>query len=122
MAEDERIDGLYDLPLDEFTAARNSLAKELRASDRDEAERVKGLRKPSAAAWALNQAVRRDPSRLNEFLEAARELREAYEGLLAGGDREALEAAMARERQAAGALADAAGQAAGGGGPGLRDK
>src|SRR4051794_36060389 len=122
MAEDGRIDELYDLPLDEFTAARNELAKELRSSDREEAERIKGLRKPSAAAWALNQSVRRDPARLKEFLEAAAELRDAHEALLEGGEREALEAATARERQAAHALADAAEEAAGGGGPGLRDK
>src|SRR4051812_32985465 len=122
MAEDERIDGLYDLPLDEFTAARNELAKELRASDREAAEQVKGLRKPSAAAWALNQAVRRDPAGLKEFLDAAGELRDAHEALLGGGEREALEGATQRERRAAGALADAAEEAAGGGGPGLRDK
>src|SRR4051794_41186234 len=122
MAEDGRIDELYDLPLDEFTAARNELAKELRSSDREEAERIKGLRKPSAAAWALNQSVRRDPARLKEFLEAAAELRDAHEALLEGGEREALEAATARERQAAHALADAAEEVAGGGGPGLRGK
>jgi hypothetical protein len=122
MAEHERIDELYQLPLDEFTAARNQLAKELRSSDREAAERVKALRKPSAAAWALNQAVRRDPDRLKDFLEAAGELRDAYEALLGGGEREELEAATAREREAAGALSDAAEEAAGGGGPGLRDK
>src|SRR3954467_10630494 len=122
MAEDGRIDELYDLPLDEFTAARNELAKELRSSDREEAERVKGLRKPSAAAWALNQAVRRDPGPLEEFLAAAGELRAAHEALLAGGERAPLEAATRREREAAGALVDAAEEAAGGGGPGLRDR
>jgi hypothetical protein len=122
MAADERIEELYGLALEEFTAARNALAKELRASDREAAERVKALRKPSAAAWALNQAVRREPGRLKEFLEAAGELREAHEGLLAGGEREPLEAATAREREAAGALVDAAQEAAGGGGPGLRDR
>ena len=122
MAADERIDDLYGLPLDEFTAARNALAKELRASDREAAERVKALRKPSAAAWALNQAVRRDPARLKEFLDAAGELREAHEALLGGGDRQALETATARERQAAGALVDAAEEAGGGGGAGVRDR
>src|SRR5712691_1483646 len=90
MAADERIDDLYGLPLDEFTAARNALAKELRASDGEAAERVKALRKPNAAAWALNQAVRREPGRLKEFLDAAGELRETYEALLAGGEREPL--------------------------------
>jgi hypothetical protein len=122
MAGDERIDELYGLPLDEFTAARNALAKEVRASDPEAAERVKALRKPSAAAWALNQAVRREPGLLKEFLDAAGELREAYEALLAGGEREPVEAATSREREAAGTLADAAQEAAGGGSPGLRDR
>ena len=122
MAADERIDELYGLPLDEFTAARNTLAKELRASDREAAERVKALRKPSAAAWALNQAVRSDPKQLKKFLDAASELRRAHEALLAGGEREPLEAATTREREAARTLADAAQDAAGGGSPGLRDR
>src|SRR4051794_7025613 len=113
MAEDGRIDELYDLPLEEFTAARNELVKELRPSDREAAERVKEMRKPSAAAWALNQAVRGDPARLKEFLDAAGELRDAYEAFLGGGERDALEGATARERQAAAALADAAEEAAG---------
>jgi hypothetical protein len=122
MAADEEIDELYGLPLEEFTAARNALSKELRGTDPETAERVKALRKPSAAAWALNQAVRSDPKQLKEFLDAAGELREAYEALLAGGEREPLDAASAREREAAGALVDAAQEAAGGGGPGLRDR
>jgi hypothetical protein len=123
MAVEEEIDHLYELPLGEFTAARNALAKELRAAgDREAADRVKGLRKPSAAAWALNQAVRRSPDRLAEFLDAGRELREAHEALLAGGEREPVEAATRREREAASALADDAERAAGGGGAGLRDR
>ena len=93
MALDERIDRLYGLPLAEFTAARNALAKELRKDDREGSERVKGLRKPSAAAWALNQAVRRSPELLEEFLAASRELRDAHEALLSGGDREVVDRA-----------------------------
>ena len=65
--------------------------------------------------------MRREPGLLKEFLDSAGELREAYEALLAGGEREPLEAASSREREAAGALVDAAQEAAGGGGPGLRD-
>src|SRR3954470_22603945 len=83
MPPEEDIDRLYELPLGEFTAARNALAKELGG---EEGKRVKALRKPSAAAWALNQAVRRAPGVLDEFLGAAEELRQAHEALLGVGD------------------------------------
>src|SRR3954471_5284623 len=111
MGNDEDIDRLYALPLSEFTAARNTVAKELGG---EEGKRVKALRKPSAAAWALNQAVRSRPELLNEFLESATALREAHEALLDGGERDALEEATRRERAAAGALADEAARAADG--------
>ena len=47
VAADE-VDELYGLPLDEFTAARNALAKRLRADgERERADEVKALAKPS---------------------------------------------------------------------------
>jgi methyl-accepting chemotaxis protein len=53
--EDE-IDELFKLPLTEFTVARNALAARLKkAGNRDEAERVKALSKPTLSAWAVNQ-------------------------------------------------------------------
>ena len=51
------VDALYALPLDEFTKARDALAK----SERDPS--IRKLRKPSAAAWALNQARARAQGR-----------------------------------------------------------
>jgi hypothetical protein len=111
MGLEDDIDRLYGLPLAEFTAARNALAKELGG---DEGKRVKALRKPSAAAGALNQAVRREPKLLRAFLEAADALRESHEALIGGGEREALDDATRRERAAAGALADEAERAADG--------
>jgi hypothetical protein len=78
---DEAADELYGLPLDEFTAARNAAAKELR--DRGlsaEADEVKALPKPSAAAWAVNQLTRRRHADLDEFLEAAAAARDAQLG------------------------------------------
>src|ERR687891_633946 len=57
---DAAIADLYGLPLDEFTPARNELAKRLRGEgDRETAERVKELAKPSVAAWTVNQIARR---------------------------------------------------------------
>ena len=46
-AFDDKIDDLYKLPLAEFTAARNALAKSLSG---DDAKRVKALAKPNARA------------------------------------------------------------------------
>ncbi len=50
-----RVDDLYRLPLSEFTAARNGLAKELRSQGRrDRAQEIQSLRKPSIPAWIVN--------------------------------------------------------------------
>jgi hypothetical protein len=49
---DEQIDELYRLPLDEFTAARNALAKSLSGADRS---RVQRQEKPTVVPWAINQ-------------------------------------------------------------------
>ena len=85
---DEAAEQLYGLPLDEFTAARNAAAKELRDRGlRAEADEVKALAKPSVAAWAVNQLTRRRHPDLDEFLEAAVAAREAQ----LGGDADARE-------------------------------
>ncbi|MFI5118962.1 MAG: hypothetical protein ACHQM4_01030 [Thermoanaerobaculia bacterium] len=53
---ESELDGLYALPLPGFVGARNALAKKLEASGRKEdAARVKALKKPTPAAWAVNQ-------------------------------------------------------------------
>ena len=53
MGVDEIAKRLYGLPLEEFTAARNDAAAELRkAGAKEDAEAVKALRKPSAPAGA----------------------------------------------------------------------
>ena len=78
MAIDEIIDRLYGLPLAEFTAARNEAARELRkAGEREAAERVKALRKPTAAAGAVNRLVREQRGEVEQFLQAAVALRDA---------------------------------------------
>jgi hypothetical protein len=97
---DPDLERLYALPLAEFTPARDALAKQLRAdSDRARAEEVKKLRKPTATAWALNQVRRSDPDAVAALLAAGQRLRDAQEGLLAGGPRDELAAAAAEERR-----------------------
>jgi hypothetical protein len=104
------IDGLYGLPLDEFVSARDALAKELRAAgQRDEAAAVKALKKPSVAAWAVNQALRTQAKAARELWQAGDALAAAQEAILGGkGSGADLRAATDRERAAVEPLVDAA--------------
>ena len=109
MELDSEIDRLYGTPLDEFVHDRDELAKRLRREgEREAADQVKKLRKPSAGAWALNQAVRRRRKETDALLAAGERLRAAHEALMSGGDQAALRDAMREERALASALADCA--------------
>lgn len=107
-----RPDDLYGLPLDEFVPERGALAKTLRGEGRrDEAAEVAKLRKPSAAAWAVNQLVRGKSGGVDELFAAGDALRDAQSALLAGrGDGRALRDAGTREREAVEELVEAAGE------------
>jgi hypothetical protein len=97
----EEIDRLFALPLDEFTSARNELARRLKqAGDAEAAEAVRGLAKPTVAAWAVNQLARREPEAVRALLNVAARLRSAQERAL-GGERAAdsLRAAQSEERE-----------------------
>lgn len=123
---DQAADELYGLPPGEFTRARDARAKELRTGgDREAADAVKGLRRPTVAAWALNQLARRRAKDVERLVKAGEALRAAQEELLAGGDREAFQQAASRERElvadlSAGATAMAS--EAGERGSGLQEK
>lgn len=101
---------LYAVSLDEFTAQRNALAKELRGDGKhDEAAEVAKLRKPSAAAWAVNQLTRQAKQEMRALFKAGDALQRAQADLLSGkGEAEALRPAVDTERQAVDALADRA--------------
>ena len=75
---DDRIDQLYQLPLEEFTAARNSLAKETGDSS------VKKLEKPNLAAWTVNQLYWRERKTYDDMIKAAERMRAVYKQMLAG--------------------------------------
>jgi hypothetical protein len=130
VSENELVDAvareLYGLPPGEFTRARDERAKQLRADgDRAAATEVKSLRRPTVAAWALNQLSRCRREDLDELLSAGDRLRAAQEELLGGGDRSAFQDAAARERELVARLsADATTLAseAGERGGGLREK
>jgi hypothetical protein len=98
---EDAADRLYALPLEEFTAARNALAKELRSGgDREEAERVAALRKPSRPAWAINRAAREDAELPRALLDAAAMLAGAQEAVVSGSGRKLLDDAVRAEREA----------------------
>src|SRR4051794_10568991 len=71
----EIADELYGLALPAFTPARDARAKELKGSPLS--ARVKGLRKPSTAAWVVNLLVRRETGQVEQVLSVGQALREA---------------------------------------------
>lgn len=86
-------------PLDSFTAARTAKVRELRQQgERDLADRVASLRKPSVALWAVNQAGAVASGELDAVRAAGEQLRSAQQSILQG-DRSAA-AAMERATQA----------------------
>jgi hypothetical protein len=92
---------LYALPLDEFTAARNALAAELKAEgDAEGAAAVRALRKPSRAAWSVNRLVGSEPELVEALLGAGGELRQAHRQAASGRGAEQLRAAADAERAA----------------------
>jgi hypothetical protein len=98
---ERELDALYHGPLEEFTAARNELAKSLRSEGEAEAANwVKGLRKPTRAAWLVNQLATRKAADVKKLLEIGDRLRAAQEEMLAGStDRTKLREAASREQQ-----------------------
>lgn len=103
MTVDEIINRLYGLPLAEFTAARNDAAAGLNGEDR---ARVKALRKPTAAAAAVNQLVREHRDDVDAFLRASAALLDAQ---VSG--KGSLDEATRQQRDALARLVEAGGDA-----------
>jgi len=105
-------DELYGLPLRDFVPARDALAKRLRGEGRrEEASAVAALRRPSVAAWAVNQLMRTQRRAASELLDAGAALLETQSDVVARRRPAAdLRAAAERHRHAIDALR---GQAAG---------
>ena len=118
---DAEIEKLYQLPLEDFTAARNALAK---GAGKRAAE-VRGLTKPPITAWAVNQLYWKRRKQYEALIAAAQDARKAHAAVLAGreGDvrvtgkahddrvSEALEAALEVLREAGHPVTDASRQA-----------
>ncbi len=73
------LDELYRSPRKSFVSTRNELAKRLRkGGDRDAAERVKKLAKPSLTAWAVNQLAFKAAEELAALIAAGAAMRAAH--------------------------------------------
>lgn len=73
---DELLDRLFAAPLDEFTALRDRLAKDLRSDGKaEDAASVKSVRKPTVGAFALNQVARESPKKIEWLMEVYEKLR-----------------------------------------------
>lgn len=75
---DDPIDQLYQLPLDEFTAARNALAKETGDGA------IKKLEKPKLPAWAVNQLYWRERKLWDDIIKTSTQVRTAHRDMLEG--------------------------------------
>lgn len=74
------IDQLYQLPLEEFTSARNMLARTAGADAAD----VRKLAKPPLAAWAVNQLYWKRRDIYDALVEAATAVRKTHKAILGG--------------------------------------
>src|SRR5439155_128287 len=93
---EQELDGLYGLPLDEFTAARNRLARTLAQEGDPRAEEVRRLPKPTPAVWAINQLARREPRAVRRLLSAGRPSRSNSATANGNGNGETASCAIAR--------------------------
>ena len=105
---------LADASPEEFVAARDALAKRLKAEGKvAEAAEVKKLRKPTVAQWATQQVARRAPDEVAEVRAASEAVADAQEAAVgargdqASRDRDALKAAMNARRERVRALGKA---------------
>ena len=90
---DTEIDRLYQLPPDEFTPARNALARTAGADAAD----VRRLSKPPIAAWAVNQVYWKRRDIYDALVDASTELRKIHTAILGGRRADLREASKAHE-------------------------
>jgi hypothetical protein len=99
------VDELYTLPLRDFIAARDRLASKLAlGNQRERAREVKALRRPTVAAWVVNQLAHRNRGDLRRLIDAGEVLRQAHGRVLRRGSADDLRAAAKRRQEALRAL------------------
>ena len=103
-ALDAKIDDLYRQPLNDFTSARNALAKSLTGAD---AQRVRALAKPTVVPWAVNQLHWRARSIYDRLMKSGEHLRKAQIAALEGRPADVRAASEAHRRAIGEAVAEA---------------
>src|SRR4051812_2388088 len=94
-------DDLIDLPPEDFVAARDALAKGLKAEGKvAEAAEVKKLKKPTVQAWITDQVRRHHDDVVDALRDASATVAAAQEHAIASGDRDELKQAMSARRDA----------------------
>jgi hypothetical protein len=102
-ALDAKIDELYRLPLAEFTAARNALAKSL---PKDQAAPIKALEKPTVVPWTVNQVYWRARSTYDRLMKSGEALRATQIAALEGRAADVRAASEAHRRAISEAVAE----------------
>jgi hypothetical protein len=104
-------DDLAAVPPEEFVAARDELAKRLKAEgDAAAAAEVKKLRKPTVAQWITQQTRRRHADEIDALRAASADVAAAQEAAITSGDRNTLTAATTKRREALNAVGQAVDQ------------
>ena len=100
------VDELFTGSLDDFVKRRDALVKVLKKDgDKETAVAVKALRKPSTAAWAVNQVARRRAEAIDELVAAAKAVHDAQARAVQGKDGSGLRTATDEWRKRIHALA-----------------
>lgn len=95
----EQLRPLFEVPPSGFVAARNTLAKQLRAAkQREAATLVAAVRRPRWVDWALNQVATNEPDLIADFLATAAALRDAQAASIEGREGPDLRDTMAALR------------------------
>jgi len=111
MPDDDAVDrdGLFALPPADFISARGALVRSLKAQGAaQEAAEVAALRRPTLAAWAVNQVVRRHGDRWAALVAAGGQAQRAQRRALSGVRDTGLREAMATRRELVEELTDLA--------------
>jgi hypothetical protein len=98
-------DDLADVPPEEFVAARDELAKRLKAEGKGpEAAEVKKLRRPTVPQWVADQVRRHHADDIDALRAASSDVATAQEAAIISGDRDALRDATSKRRDAVNAV------------------
>jgi hypothetical protein len=102
----DSVDDLFVGSLEDFVKRRDALVRDLKKDgDKDTAAAVKALRKPSTAAWAVNQVTRRQPDAIDDLVAAAKDVHAAQAKAVQGKDSSGLRTATENWRKRINGLA-----------------